>query len=90
MALAASRSAFAALLSDQTVVTWGDLRFGGNSQEVVEQLVEVGPVPRGEKWMCVEFLEPSWIIRMGLKSWTFRMIFKSVIGQRGIVSVKID
>ena len=38
--LASSRSAFAALLNDRTVVTWGDVRFGGNSDDVSEQLKE--------------------------------------------------
>ena len=38
--LASSRSAFAALISDGTVATWGDVRFGGNSDDVSEQLKE--------------------------------------------------
>ena len=37
----ASYQAFAAILADGSVVTWGDARFGGDSSAVQDQLRDV-------------------------------------------------
>jgi len=40
----ASADAFAALRADGTVITWGDVRFGGDNKGVQEQLVGIKDV----------------------------------------------
>ncbi len=59
--VAATDSAFAAVRSDGTVITWGDAGAGGNSYKVQEQLKNV------REMLGMTVLGPNWVKRKCIK-----------------------
>lgn len=61
----ASGHAFAAVLSDGSVVTWGDADFGGDSSQVQEQLKDVQQIQSSRRSGCVNCCSNRGLRRSG-------------------------
>ena len=61
--LQATDQAFAAILADGSVVTWGDPEFGGDSSEVQDQLKGVPAASSNEPCICCD---PGWWVSRDL------------------------